>query len=363
MPSRSFGAHRARRIARLAALAVLATIVSLAAPARAQCTSSGSSCVTCHETRAALPVLGEERPWHRDHAFGDLCSACHGGDPEASSAPQAHRGLRSPLEDVTTSCAGCHAADALERAARYRASVAAAPSGDIGDGAPRARAAQRPEGPAADERRGADRVLAAIAVLLGGVLLAVIAHRRGALALLHPVRSLREETWPPEVAGAGLGLAVAISEVVLGRPLAASGGFDRIAAFVGRWLFPTSPYYRFVLRPAITWQVWLLLGLAIGAFTSARLAGVARWRWLPEEGWSPHFGTLRRTRLVVAFVGAMLVQIGAGIAGGCTSGLAISGGAVLAPAAFLFVAGMFAGGIPTARWMARRRSKDGERRP
>ena len=49
-----------------------------------------------------------------------------------------------------------------------------------------------------------------------------------------------------------------------------------------------------------------------------------------------------------AFIGAVLVQFGAGIAGGCTSGLAISGGAVLAPGAFIFMAGMFLGGIPTA---------------
>jgi hypothetical protein len=56
-------------------------------------------------------------------------------------------------------------------------------------------------------------------------------------------------------------------------------------------------------------------------------------------------------------VAAVLVQIGAGIAGGCTSGLAISGGAVLSPAAFVFMAGMFAGGIPAAWLWYRGRSE------
>ena len=53
-------------------------------------------------------------------------------------------------------------------------------------------------------------------------------------------------------------------------------------------------------------------------------------------------------RWAVAFVGALLAELGAGIAGGCTASLAVSGGAVLAPSAFLFMAAMFAGGIPTA---------------
>jgi hypothetical protein len=50
----------------------------------------------------------------------------------------------------------------------------------------------------------------------------------------------------------------------------------------------------------------------------------------------------------LAFAGSLLTEIGGGIAGGCTASLAVSGGAVLAPAAFVFMAGMFASGIPTA---------------
>jgi hypothetical protein len=71
---------------------------------------------------------------------------------------------------------------------------------------------------------------------------------------------------------------------------------------------------------------------------------------LPDSQWRERFGASRLRRLAVAFSGACLVQLAAGIAGGCTSGLAISGGAALAPGAFVFMAGMFAGGIPTA-WL------------
>lgn len=55
------------------------------------------------------------------------------------------------------------------------------------------------------------------------------------------------------------------------------------------------------------------------------------------------------------FVGTATLEIVAGVAGGCTAGLAVSGGAVLAPGAFVFMAGMFAGGIPVARWHYRDR--------
>jgi len=150
---------------------------------------------------------------------------------------------------------------------------------------------------------------------------------------------------------------VPVSEVVFGRPLSAAGAFDKLAAYVGQPLFSSSRYYRYVMSPGITWQVWLMVGALGGAFASSRLAGQARLRWLPDTQWVPRFGTSRWRRVALAFAGAMLVQIGAGIAGGCTSGLAISGGAVLAPAAFLFMAGMFAGGMPTA-WLWYRGRRD-----
>jgi hypothetical protein len=161
---------------------------------------------------------------------------------------------------------------------------------------------------------------------------------------------LRDKSWSPYVAGTLLGVVVAFSEVIFGRPLSASGAFDKLAAYLGQRLFPTSQYYGHIMTPGLTWQVWLIVGVLVGAFASSKLSGEVRPRWLPDTQWQPRFGNSRARRLIVAFFGAVLVQVGAGIAGGCTSGLAISGGAALAPAAFVFMAGMFAGGIPTA-WL------------
>jgi hypothetical protein len=69
---------------------------------------------------------------------------------------------------------------------------------------------------------------------------------------------------------------------------------------------------------------------------------------MPDKQWSEAFGPSRAKRWGIAFLGGAVLQYAAGIAGGCTSGLAISGGMLLAPAAFLFIAGMFASGILTA---------------
>ena len=321
-------------------LAAMSLWLSAATPAQAQCTSNASSCVTCHEAQGLRPVLQSAQPWHVGHGFGDLCASCHAGDPAAVGKDQAHVGLRQPMADPSVSCAGCHPNDTAARAERYRLAAAQL--------VPAPPSAPPPSSPGSGAST-ADRVLAGLAALLSGTLFIVI--RRHLRMAGRPLRAwLQDKTWTPYAAGVLLGLVVAVSEVFCGRPLAASGAFDKLAAYPGQWLFSSSQYYGHVMKPGITWQVWVVIGVLLGSFISSKLSGEARLRWLPDTQWEPRFGSSRLLRLAIAFFGAVLVQVGAGIAGGCTSGLAISGGAALAPAAFLFMAGMFAGGIPTA-WL------------
>lgn len=316
----------------------------------AQCTSNASSCVSCHETQALRSVLQGSQRWHVDHAFGDLCAACHAGEPEANDEDRAHSGLRSPLADPSLSCKSCHERDYAGLAARYLASSLAREAG--------IRASSQP--PAVSAAPSAvDQFLAGVAVLLAAAL--AFALRRTRVPPCNWPRrlweALKAKRWHPVTAGAALGVLVAASELWLGRPIAAAGAFDKLAAYAGKYLMPSSPYYLHLMTPGLSWQLWLMVGVLLGSLSSSCLAGEARLRWLPDTQWGPRFGASRALRLVMAFTGALLVQIGAGIAGGCTSGLAISGGSVLAPAAFLFMAGMFAGGVPTARLWYRRRTR------
>jgi len=156
-------------------------------------------------------------------------------------------------------------------------------------------------------------------------------------------------------AGAGLGLvtivSLVLSSALLPAPtlIGASGAYENLVAPVGLAVDPKSTYFNFVMPPGITWAVWVLLGIFFGGLVSAVLSGTARWRKMPDQQWENIFGKSVAKRWAVVFFAAALLEYAAGIAGGCTSGLAISGGVVLAPGAFIFIAGMFASGIVTAK--------------
>jgi len=171
-------------------------------------------------------------------------------------------------------------------------------------------------------------------------------------------KQFSKDLWSPYVAGALLGavgvLAVALSNSLLG----ASGGFENLAGLIGQAVAPKlfdNLYFNFVMPPGITWQVVLLIGIFFGGMLGALTSKNLKWQWIPEKQWAAIFGSQRWRRWVLAFVGAIILEYGAGIAGGCTSGLAIAGGMLLAPAAFLFIAGMFGSGIIVALILYRRR--------
>jgi hypothetical protein len=160
-----------------------------------------------------------------------------------------------------------------------------------------------------------------------------------------------QEFWSPYLAGGLLGvvglLAVGLSNHLLG----ASGGFENLAGILGRAVAPgafENMYFNFVMPAEITWNVILLVGIFIGGGLGALSAKTWRLRSMPDKQWIEAFGPSRAKRWGIAFLGGAVLQYAAGIAGGCTSGLAISGGMLLAPAAFLFITGMFASGIMTA---------------
>jgi hypothetical protein len=175
-------------------------------------------------------------------------------------------------------------------------------------------------------------------------------------------RQLRKELWSPYAAGILLGLVGVLAVLLSNTLLGASGAFENLAGLVGKALAPKAfdnLYFNFIMPPGITWGVILMLGAFFGGLVGAATSGTLRWgskaSTISDPQWKRIFGPQTWKRWALGFFGAILLEYAAGIAGGCTSGLAISGGMLLVPAAFLFIAGMFGSGILTALIIYRKR--------
>lgn len=113
-------------------------------------------------------------------------------------------------------------------------------------------------------------------------------------------------------------------------------------------------FFAYTMPKGISWMVWLLVGIFFGAMISSVLSGGFRLSLMPHsEQWRAVFGPRVWKRWAMVFLGGIVIALAAGIAGGCTSGLAIAKGVQLSPAAFLFIMGMFITG-PLAALVAYR---------
>jgi uncharacterized membrane protein YedE/YeeE len=111
-------------------------------------------------------------------------------------------------------------------------------------------------------------------------------------------------------------------------------GIDKVSASPATATYLTSG----LTSPLHDWLVLELLGVIAGGFVSAWLAGRTRVSIERGEGVSePH-------RLLFAIGGGVLMGIGAKFARGCTSGQALTGGALLAAGSWIFIATCFATG-------------------
>jgi uncharacterized membrane protein YedE/YeeE len=171
-----------------------------------------------------------------------------------------------------------------------------------------------------------------------------------------------KETWSPYVAGILLGIVVILAVVLANNLLGASGAFENLAGLIGKVIAPKAfdnMYFNYVMPAGITWSVILMVGIFFGGMLGAATSRTLKWGKKDaansDEQWKRIFGRQTWKRWVLGFLGAIVLEYGAGIAGGCTSGLLISGGSVLVPAAFLFMGGMFASGIVTALIVYRNR--------
>jgi uncharacterized membrane protein YedE/YeeE len=167
---------------------------------------------------------------------------------------------------------------------------------------------------------------------------------------------IREQPAPylnPYLAGVGIGLVLLAAFVIIGRGLGASGAFSTVVASGARAVdsgyAPGNAFFDDYATVA-PWRDWLVvevIGITLGAFVSALIA--RRTGFSIERG--PRISD--RRRLLYAFVGGSIMGIGAKLARGCTSGLGLTGGALLSVGSWIFVLTAFAAAYALAPLLKR----------
>lgn len=161
--------------------------------------------------------------------------------------------------------------------------------------------------------------------------------------------------WNPYVAGVALGLVLLTAFVVTGRGLGASGAASRLGVTamdtVASGHVDGNVYMASVKSGSThlldNWFVFMALGVILGGFIAAYSSG----RFRQEIIKGPRISG--RSRLLLALGGGLLMGIGARLALGCTSGQALTGGALLSVGSWIFMMAVFAGGYAVAALVRR----------
>jgi len=171
------------------------------------------------------------------------------------------------------------------------------------------------------------------------------------------IQQFKKESWNPYVAGALFGVVVALAPILTGNLMGSSGSFINLAGLIERVITPKladNMFFKYIWKLGVNWQLILLVGVFFGAMASSMFSGTFRFTNSTRQ-WREIYGPQVWKRWVLAFFAGITVQYGASLAGGCTSGLAISGTMLLAPAGLIFTAGLFGSGILTTLIIYRRR--------
>lgn len=160
----------------------------------------------------------------------------------------------------------------------------------------------------------------------------------------------------PYLAGVLLGTVLLASFVVLGAGLGASGGIARIGAYLSVCVASShtlsGEYFgRWGGQPLSYYLVFMFVGTFIGGLFSALLAN--RMKLQIERGRAASVVK----RVCFALLGGTLAGFASRLAQGCTSGQALSGGALLLTGSLVFMGCTFVSGFAAA-WFFRRQWHD-----
>ncbi len=154
----------------------------------------------------------------------------------------------------------------------------------------------------------------------------------------------------PYLGGIGIGVILFSVFFITGKGLGASGALTRLFTFTMDKITPTyvsgveylNNYAATENGPLYHWLFFMFIGIMLGGL----FAGISGNRMKTEMFKGPN--TTKQRRIITAFIGGFLVALGARLAGGCTSGLALTGASVLGVSGWVFFLSVFAAGLTTA---------------
>ena len=162
-------------------------------------------------------------------------------------------------------------------------------------------------------------------------------------------RRVAQPYWNPYLAGVGIGLVLLATFVIMGRGLGATGAFSALLVWLISFVAPDHVQSNAVHAgywnggaPLAVFLVYLTIGSLTGAAVSGALAGRSR----IAIGRGPNISD--GGRLALAFAGGFVIAFGAKLAGGCTSGQGLTGGAMLNVGSWTFLMAVFIGGYALA---------------
>ena len=161
--------------------------------------------------------------------------------------------------------------------------------------------------------------------------------------------------WNPYVAGFCLGLVLLSSFLVMGFGLGSSSAATRLAVGAVHLVAPAATeanaYFSQYVGPGKVlledWLVFEVLGVFLGGLVGAYSAGRLKGEVIRGEGVS------KGRRIALAIAGGVIMGFAARLARGCTSGQALTGGAILSLGSWIFMMCVFAGGYLLAPFLKR----------
>jgi uncharacterized membrane protein YedE/YeeE len=167
---------------------------------------------------------------------------------------------------------------------------------------------------------------------------------------------LTRESWNPYIVGAGIGIVSWLAFFLVDKPMGMSTEISKFSGwvaslFVGMDAVAENAYWAKKM-PKFGYSTVFLIFTVLGSFMSVVSSKSFRIEKVPAV-WEERFGGSVVKRYIMAFIGGAILIFGARLAGGCTSGHAISGSLQLAVSGWLFFAVMMISGVITARLLFR----------